>query len=116
MSKEKYQVVGVQGILVLTSSNLEDGVDENDHVVLSVTGMSCVGCETKLQRSLATIKAMQNLETSLILYEADFDLDRRYDTIDSFIQTRRMTESTFEELKQDGSEIEVWPSNVRILV
>ena len=118
MSKEKkFPEVGIRGTSGLTPSSLEDGVAENGHVVLSVSGMTCVGCEAKLQRSLATIKAVQNLKTSLILCRAEFDLDRRYETVDSIIhQLQRMTEFKYEELKQDGSEIEVCPPDVKSFV
>ncbi|OCK74253.1 copper-translocating P-t [Lepidopterella palustris CBS 459.81] len=97
--------------------NLENGVAETGHVVLSVSGMTCVGCETKLQRSLATIKAVQNLKTSLILCRAEFDLDLRYESVDSVVrQLQRMTEFKYENLKTNGSEIEFCPSDVKNFV
>ena len=117
MSKEKFPELGVRGISGPTPSSLEDGVVENEHVVLNVSGMTCVGCETKLQRSLATIEAVQNIKTSLVLCRAEFDLDRRYETVQSIIhQLQRMTEFKCEEFKQDGSEIEVCPPNVKSFV
>jgi Cd2+-exporting ATPase len=113
MSKEKLAELAIQDISGIHPSCLEDGVTENGHVVLSVSGMTCVGCETKLQRSLATIKAVQNLKTSLVLCRAEFDLDHRYETVGSIIhQLQRMTEFKYEELKQNGSEIEVCPPDV----
>jgi copper chaperone CopZ len=117
LSKEKLPELAVRGISSSIPSNLEDGVAENGHVVLSVSGMTCVGCETKLQRSLATIKAVQNLKTSLVLCRAEFDLDRRYETVDSIIhQLQRMTEFKYEELKQDGSAIEVSHPDVKSFI
>lgn len=117
ISKEKLPKLGIQGISGFTPSNLENGLAENGHVVLSVSGMTCAGCETKLQRSIATIKAVQNLKTSLVLCRAEFDLDHRYETVDSIIhQLHRMTEFKYEELKQDGSEIAVCPPDVKSFV
>lgn len=117
VSIEKLPKPGISGILSLTPSNLEDGVDNSGHVVLSVSGMTCVGCETKLQRSLATIQAVRNLKTSLVLCRAEFDLDLRYESADSVIrQLQRITEFKYKELKQDGSEIEVCPPEVKKFV
>jgi Cd2+-exporting ATPase len=97
--------------------NLETGVVETSHVVLSVSGMTCVGCETKLQRSLATLKAIRNLKTSLVLCRAEFDMDLRYESVESIIrQLQRMTEFKYEHLKTDGSEIEVCPLDVKNFV
>ena len=117
ISKEKVPEPAVRGIPGFTPSNLEDGVAEKGHVVLSVSGMTCVGCETKLRRSLATIKAVQNLKTSLVLCRAEFDLNLRYESVDSIIdQLQRMTEFKYEELKEDGSAIEICPSDVKSFV
>jgi len=76
--------------------------------------MTCVGCETKLQRFLATIKAIHNLKTSLVLCRAEFDLDLRYESVESIIRRlRRMTEFKIEEIRQEGSEIEICSPDVQ---
>jgi heavy metal translocating P-type ATPase len=97
-----------------TAPNLEDGLSQSSRVVLSVSGMTCVGCETKLQKSLATIKAIQNLRTSLVLCRAEFDLDLRYESVESVTRKMvRMTGFKIEEINQEGSEIEVCPLDVQ---
>jgi Cu2+-exporting ATPase len=79
--------------------------------------MTCVGCETKLQRSLATITAIQNLKASLLLCRAEFDLDLRYESVGSVIrQIERMTEFKIEEIRQEDSKIEICPSDVQAFV
>lgn len=47
---------------------------DKEHVVLSISGMTCTGCETKLLRTLGTHTAVANLKTSLVLSRAEFDL------------------------------------------
>jgi len=117
LSIEKPPGSKIYDVPSFTPSNLEDGVPDSGRVVLSVSGMTCIGCEAKLQRSLATIKAVHNLKTSLVLCRAEFDLDLRYESVDSIIrQLHRMTEFKYEELKQDGSEIEVCPTDVKSFV
>ena len=117
MSKDEVPKSATRENSSLSPPSLEDGVAENGHVILSVSGMTCVGCETKLQRSLATIKTVRNLKTSLVLCRAEFDLDHRYGSVQSVIhQLQRMTEFKYEEFKQDDSEIEVLPPNVKSFV
>jgi heavy metal translocating P-type ATPase len=93
--------------------DLERGLPQSQHVALSVSGMTCVGCETKLQRSFATLKSIRNLKTSLVLCRAEFDLDLQYDTVESVVrQLHRMTEFKIEEIKETGSDIEICPFNI----
>ncbi len=48
--------------------------NESEHVILSISGMTCTGCETKLLRSLNSYPAVKNVKASLILSRAEFDL------------------------------------------
>ena len=94
--------------------DLEKGNPEMTHVILSVSGMTCFGCEKKLQRSLATVKSLKNLKTSLVLCRAEFDLDVRFESVENVIhQMERMTEFNYQEIKQEGAEIEVLPANAK---
>ncbi|ODM17940.1 hypothetical protein SI65_06728 [Aspergillus cristatus] len=43
----------------------EKGLSGKEHVILSVSGMTCTGCETKLKRTLATIDSVKNLKDQL---------------------------------------------------
>jgi heavy metal translocating P-type ATPase len=98
-----------QSVHAIPALDLESGLSQSSHVLLSVSGMTCVGCETKLQRSLATMKAVHNLKTSLVLCRAEFDIDLRYESVESVIrQLRRMTGFRAEEIRQEGFEIEVY--------
>ena len=47
----------------------------NDQVALTITGMTCTGCETKLQRVLGTLPPITKLKTSLVMARAEFNLD-----------------------------------------
>ena len=47
-----------------------------EHVVIAISGMTCTGCETKLQRTLGNLKPVVNLKTSLILSRVEFDLNQ----------------------------------------
>lgn len=55
--------------------DVENGLSGQEHVILSISGMTCTGCETKLQRTLASLLSVRNLKTSLVLSRAEFDLD-----------------------------------------
>ncbi|KAK4188567.1 E1-E2 ATPase-domain-containing protein [Podospora australis] len=57
------------------TTDLEQGTSGRENIVLSVSGMTCTGCETNLQRALAPLASVQNLKTSLVLARAEFDLD-----------------------------------------
>ncbi|KAK0747305.1 E1-E2 ATPase-domain-containing protein [Apiosordaria backusii] len=57
------------------TSDLEQGLSSSEHIVLSITGMTCTGCETKLHRTLGTLAGIKNLKTSLVLSRAEFDLE-----------------------------------------
>lgn len=52
----------------------KSSVANKEHVVLAISGMTCTGCETKLQRTLGTLRPVTNLKTSLVLARAVFDI------------------------------------------
>ncbi|KAF7190570.1 P-type cation-transporting ATPase [Pseudocercospora fuligena] len=60
---------------VHTPRDVELGFDRLEHIVLSVQGMTCTGCETKLARSIANIPSAVNGKTSIVLSRAEFDID-----------------------------------------
>ena len=55
--------------------DLEMRLSGKEHLILSISGMTCTGCETKVSRTLAKLPAVTNLKSSLILARAEFDLD-----------------------------------------
>ena len=46
-----------------------------DHAVTQISGMTCTGCERKLERVLSSIPGVHNVQTSLVLGRAEFDVD-----------------------------------------
>jgi Cu2+-exporting ATPase len=52
-------------------ADLEKGPSGKEHVILSISGMTCTGCETKLKRTLGTVELVKNLKTSLVLARAE---------------------------------------------
>ncbi len=46
-----------------------------EHVVTQISGMTCTGCERKLQRVLSSIAGVHDVKTSLVLGRAEFDVD-----------------------------------------
>lgn len=68
------------GSLPYTSSasadqvDLEKGALEVEHLIISVQGMTCTGCEKSLSKALTPMPAVSNIKTSLVLGRAEFDL------------------------------------------
>ncbi|KAK4225073.1 E1-E2 ATPase-domain-containing protein [Podospora fimiseda] len=83
--------------------DLEKGYSNQERVVLSVTGMTCSGCETKLQRTLGTLSSVKNLKTSLVLSRAEFDLDLKTGSVLEVIKyLERTTEFKCERITNQG--------------
>ena len=88
--------------------DIEKGVMFLEHVVLDVQGLTCVGCETKLFRSLHGIPGVHNLRTSLVLSQAEFDLDETAGLVTELIQSVETTTGfTCQRLNNEGQEIDV---------
>ncbi|KAJ3853418.1 copper-translocating P-type ATPase [Lentinula lateritia] len=103
---------------VPAATDLETGGSGMEHVNLSVSGMTCTGCETKLQRALAQIDSIKNLKTSLVLSRAEFDLDLSIGTLEDVMKRlERATEFKCEKITDQGASIDViTPSNAVDLV
>ncbi|KAJ0385296.1 hypothetical protein COL922a_006665 [Colletotrichum nupharicola] len=70
--------------------------------------MTCTGCETKLKRTLATVAAIRNLKTSLVLARAEFDLDVGVGSTDDVIKhLERTTEFKCEKITSQGASIDL---------
>ncbi len=67
--------------------DVEKGRSVREHIVLSVEGLTCVGCETKLYRSLESFPSISNLQTSLLLSRAEFDVDLSASSVNDIIGT-----------------------------
>ncbi|AJQ12518.1 Pca1p [Saccharomyces cerevisiae YJM1355] len=107
-SNEIPRSVPIEPIREIDHLNLEAGSTGNEHVVLSVSGMTCTGCETKLKRSFASLKYVHNLKTSLILSQAEFDLDLAQASVKDIIRhLSKTTEFKYEQILDHGSTIDV---------
>ncbi|KAK2056143.1 copper-translocating P-type ATPase [Colletotrichum caudatum] len=88
--------------------DVEQGLSGDEHVILSISGMTCTGCETKLRRTLATVNAVKNLKTSLVLARAEFDLDMRAGSVAEVIKhLERTTEFRCEKISSQGASIDI---------
>src|SRR3569833_3485458 len=58
-----------------SNSDPEKGSAALEHVVLAIQGMTCTGCETKLFRTLSSMPGLTNIQASLVLSRAEFDLN-----------------------------------------
>ncbi|KAH0495462.1 hypothetical protein TgHK011_009012 [Trichoderma gracile] len=82
--------------------------DEKQHVILSISGMTCTGCETKLVRSLGTLPSVKNLKTSLVLSRAEFDLVGRGVSVEEVTKhLERTTEFKCERISSPGSSLDI---------
>ncbi|CAM1509619.1 Fc.00g033580.m01.CDS01 [Cosmosporella sp. VM-42] len=89
-------------------NDLERQATGTEHVILSISGMTCTGCETKLNRTLANVSAVKNLKTSLILSRAEFDLDLCAASVEDVVKhLERTTEFKCEKIADQGSNLDV---------
>ncbi|KAK5169168.1 uncharacterized protein LTR77_006477 [Saxophila tyrrhenica] len=88
--------------------DVEKGALTLNHVSLSVEGMTCVGCETKLSRALNDISGIRNLQTSLVLSKAEFDLDDKAGPVNEIIRAvETSTGFSCKRLNASGQELDV---------
>lgn len=88
--------------------DLENGLSGKEHVILSISGMTCTGCETKLQMSLAKLSSVKHLKTSLLLSRAEFDLDLSGGTVSEVMKhLERTTEFKCEKVSHQGSNVDL---------
>lgn len=95
--------------------DLERGGVGNEHVIISVTGMTCTGCESMLQRALFSIDSITNPKSSLILSRAEFDVDLGLGSVPSVVEhIQRVTGFTCERVENEiekSSEIDILPTD-----
>ncbi|KIL93765.1 cu2+-exporting atpase [Fusarium avenaceum] len=88
-------------------TDIEKQGDGKEHVVLSISGMTCTGCETKLNRTLATVAAVKDLKTSLVLSRAEFNIDLRLGSVEEVVKhLERTTEFKCERVQNQGSSLD----------
>ncbi|KAK4149377.1 E1-E2 ATPase-domain-containing protein [Chaetomidium leptoderma] len=94
---------------VAHATDLEKGFAgiEKEHVILSISGMTCTGCETKLVRTLGTHPAVKNLKTSLVLSRAEFDVAGAASVGEVMKYVERTTEFKCERVTNKGSNLDL---------
>lgn len=102
----------VDTLELLSSNRILEDVEKTgagtEHVVLSISGMTCTGCETKLQRTLATLPYLSKLRTSLVLARAEFDIDHSAASVEDVIKhLARTTEFKCEQVSTKGSSFDL---------
>lgn len=93
--------------------DLEKGSLGDEHVALSIQGMTCTGCETKLERTLANIAGVSMIKTSLVLTRAEFDVSTAQISIDEVVKRlQKATGFECQKLSQDGHELEIMMTSI----
>ena len=88
--------------------DIEQAPSDLQHVILDVQGLTCTGCEMKLFRSLRSIPGIYHLQTSLVLSQAEFDLDKKAGSVDEVIKSvEKATGFACQRLNNEGQEIDV---------
>ncbi|KXX78600.1 P-type cation-transporting ATPase [Madurella mycetomatis] len=94
---------------IARTTDLEKGYTETEteRVILSISGMTCTGCETKLVRTLGTHPAVKNLKTSLVLSRAEFDVASSASLVEVLEYLGRTTEFKYERVTNKGSNFDI---------
>ncbi len=91
-----------------TGLDIEKGTSLMEHVSLSVGGLTCTGCEMKLYRALHDIPSVCNLHTSLVMSQAEFDLDGQAGPVDELIKAvEKATGFSCQRLSSSGQDLDV---------
>lgn len=89
-------------------TDIENRGTGKEHVVLSISGMTCTGCETKLSRALVTVPAVKDLKTSLVLSRAEFNIDLRLGSVEEVMKhLERTTEFKCTRVQNQGSSLDL---------
>ncbi|KAJ4270195.1 hypothetical protein NW762_001871 [Fusarium torreyae] len=97
----------IEKAVINSPEDVENQTSGKEHVVLSISGMTCTGCETKLNRTLATVPAVKDLKTSLVLSRAEFNIDLHLGSVDEVIKhLERTTEFKCERIQTQGSSLD----------
>lgn len=84
-------------------ADVEKGHAAYEHIILSVSGMTCTGCAKKLERTLAAVKQVRNAKTTMVLSRAEFDLDHRYGNLEDVMRhLERTSEFKCEVVKEEA--------------
>jgi len=80
-----------------------------ERIIMDVQGMTCVGCEKNLRKALISIKALSNINTSLLLAQAEFDMETShgFTFADVVKEITRMTGFSCTRSAGSGDELEL---------
>ncbi|KYG40859.1 hypothetical protein M433DRAFT_138467 [Acidomyces richmondensis BFW] len=88
--------------------DIEKAASFIQHISLAVEGLTCVGCEMKLVRALRGIPGLHNINTSLVLSRAEFELDEKAGPVDDIIKAvEKCTGFACMRLNSEGQELDV---------
>lgn len=105
------QVKSVTKSKAKSPRDVEKGPVFSEHAALSIQGMTCSGCETKLYKSLHGLRSIGNLQISLLLSRAEFDIDLTIGSVtDVMDHLKRTTEFNCERITAKGQHLDVWKS------
>ncbi|CZR58078.1 related to nitrogen fixation protein fixI [Phialocephala subalpina] len=101
-------------ILGTDSIDIEKGLFHVEHLILSISGMTCTGCEKKLFRSLDSLPSISNIKTSLVLAQAEFDVSSTstIDTVSVIKTIEKMTGFTCSKMTQSGQDLDLIVNNM----
>lgn len=89
-------------------TDVENQGTGKEHVILTISGMTCTGCETKLNRTLVTLPAVKDLKTSLVLSRAEFNIDLHLGSVEEVMKhLERTTEFKCERVQNQGSSVDL---------
>ena len=88
--------------------DIEKGTSFREHVSLSVGGLTCSGCETKLYKALHDIRGVDNLHTSLVLSQAEFDLHEQAEPVEDLVKAvEKATGFACQRLSSSGQDLDL---------
>jgi Cd2+-exporting ATPase len=91
-----------------SSHDIEKASGIVERITLNVQGLTCAGCENKLVRSLNAIPGIHNLQTSLVMSQAEFDVDARAGSVDEIIrQVVRATGFACQRVHTQGQSLDI---------
>ncbi|THV44018.1 hypothetical protein BGAL_0764g00010 [Botrytis galanthina] len=90
--------------------DLEKGALEVEHLIISVQGMTCTGCEKSLSKALTSMPAVSNIKTSLVLGRAEFDMctsSADINVAETIKSLEKMTGFTCSKMTLSGHELDL---------
>ncbi|KAK0249281.1 hypothetical protein LTS09_015543 [Friedmanniomyces endolithicus] len=106
--KDFENFTGRPSLVTKIGMDIEKGTSIVEHVSLSVGGLTCTGCETKLYKALHDIRGICNLHTSLVMSQAEFDIDGQAGPIDELIKTIEKATGFFcQRLSSSGQDLDL---------